>query len=216
MTTIIFSDTHLSNRVYRKKFFYLKHLIQSADQVIILGDFWDGFLTTFDKFVESGWRFLFPLLLQKKAIYLYGNHDRIEWSDDRVNLFSVRQEQELVVNLGGQQYLLTHGHALKTSLEDRFTILDHSMPLRLGSSLDILHKLVWGRRFLKADKLINRPMIDWARDALPEPAILVCGHTHFPQHDLPERYLNDGFIGCGFGNYLKISEQGAELICERY
>src|SRR5690606_17718607 len=103
MQTIIFSDTHLSSRVYRKKLRYLQAVIETADRVVILGDFWDGFLTDFDRFLRSGWRVLFPMLLERQAIYLYGNHDRSQWSDERVSLFSVEQGLSHTLSIGPHQ-----------------------------------------------------------------------------------------------------------------
>jgi predicted MPP superfamily phosphohydrolase len=88
MQTLIFSDTHLTKGFNRKKYEFLREIIEPVDRVIINGDFWDGYLTSFDKFVNSEWQKLFPLLKEKQTIYLYGNHDKTKWCDSRVNLFS--------------------------------------------------------------------------------------------------------------------------------
>lgn len=216
MKTVIISDTHLSNRVYRKKYYYLKSVIEQADRVIIAGDFWDGFLTDFDRFLNSKWRLLFPLLLERQAIYLYGNHDRAEWCDDRVSQFSVDQGISTTIEVGEKQYLVAHGHTIFTSMEEKYPILNHSIPLRLGSSIDIIHKLVWGRRFLKGDSDINNPMAEWVTKNLPEPQILICGHSHYPEINLEKRFINTGFNGLGYGNYVIIDESGSKIIKERY
>lgn len=206
----------MSNRVYRKKFAYLLSVIEPADRVIILGDFWDGFLTPFDKFLKSGWSKLFPLLLERQAVYLYGNHDRPQWCDDRVSMFSVQHGMEHKIRLGGHELYLTHGHTVFTSLEDKYPVLNHSIPLRMGASVDILHKLVWGKRFMRTDNSINDPSRKWVADKLPEPQILVCGHSHFPEIDLSNRMINTGFIGSGYGNYLRIIDDRIESVRERY
>jgi predicted phosphodiesterase len=216
MRTIIFSDTHLPSRVSKQKFNYLTSIIEPADRVIILGDFWDGFLTNFDKFLRGGWNKLFPLLLERQSIYIYGNHDRAEWSDQRVNLFSVQQAHDLTLAIEDQTYFLTHGHTIKTSLEERYPVLNHSVPLRVGSSMDILHKLVWGRRFLSADRNHNRKLINWVGEHLPAPTTLIAGHTHFPEALPEQRFINAGFIGCGYGHYVAITEQGIQLVRDRY
>ena len=216
MKIVIISDTHLSSRVYRKKYYYLKSIIEEADKVIIAGDFWDGFLTNFDKFTRSKWRLLFPLLLEKETVYLFGNHDRAEWCDDRVSLFSVEHGMNITLETPDQTYFITHGHIVFTSMEDRFPVLNHSIPLRLGSSLDVIHKLVWGRRFLRHDSDINQPMADWVAKNLPSPQILVTGHSHYPEIDLKQRFINTGFIGLGYGNYIIIDDNGPRIVRERY
>lgn len=214
MSTLIFSDTHLSTRVFRKKFNYLKSIIEPADQVIIVGDFWDGFLTTLDHFVDSGWNKLFPLLLDRQARYVYGNHDRAEWSNDLVNRFSIQQAPSLDLTIEGQAYHITHGHTIFTSLEDKYPVLNRSIPLRIGANIDVIHKLIWGRRFLAKDSHINDPMRH--RFQTQSDAILVCGHSHYPEIDLDHRFINPGFIGMGFGNYVVIDQDGPRLIKEKY
>jgi predicted phosphodiesterase len=43
MKTIIFSDTHLTDQFDPELYKALENMIQEADQVIINGDFWDGY-----------------------------------------------------------------------------------------------------------------------------------------------------------------------------
>lgn len=216
MKTLIISDTHLSGRVYSKKYQYLKDLIESADKVIIAGDFWDGFLVSFDKFVNSKWQSLFPLLLEKQAIYLYGNHDRPEWCDERVSLFSVENGMETSLKIGDTSYHITHGHTVFTSYEDKYPIFNRSIPLRIGSTIDVVHKIVFGKRFLKHGSKINAPMAEWAASNLPDSHVLITGHSHYPEIDLAKRFINSGFIGLGYGNYILIDEAGPQVIKERY
>ena len=45
MKTLIISDTHLYHVFDKRKFFLLKKLFSSVDQVILNGDFWDGYRT---------------------------------------------------------------------------------------------------------------------------------------------------------------------------
>src|SRR5689334_5828739 len=98
MKLLIFSDSHLSARFDEAKYNYLRWIITHADKVVINGDFWDRDLTTFDQFVNSDWRKLFPLLLSKATTYIYGNHDWKGYCDERVNLFSTSQTQALDIN----------------------------------------------------------------------------------------------------------------------
>lgn len=66
---LVISDLHLSHRVQKRKLAFLKKLVSEYDQVIINGDFWDNWFTTFDKFINSKWQELFPLLKENNCIY---------------------------------------------------------------------------------------------------------------------------------------------------
>lgn len=208
----------MSARVYRRKLDYLRSIIAPADRVIILGDFWDGFLTDFAGFLDSGWNKLFPMLLERQAVYVYGNHDRREWSDERVSQFSVEQALEYRLAVGANEFLLTHGHAgiFAKTLDERYDVLSRTIPLRIGASIDVLHKLVWGRRFLESESDINDAAREWASENLVGNQLLICGHSHFPEIDYDNRMANSGFIGCGFGNYLLVKDGNIELVKERY
>ena len=70
MKILLFSDSHLRIRFEQKKFNFLKRIIYEADKVIILGDFWEGSLETFDRFVNSDWKNLFPLLKEKHTVMM--------------------------------------------------------------------------------------------------------------------------------------------------
>lgn len=216
MKTVIISDTHLTSRVYRKKYNYLKSIIEGADKVIIAGDFWDGFLISFDKFLSSKWNLLFPLLLEKETIYLHGNHDRPEWCDERVSLFSVESGMSTTISSGDHSYFITHGHTVFTSFEDKYPIVNRKIPLRIGSNIDTVHKLFCGKRFLQKESNINSPMMEWVEKNLDDKHILVTGHSHYPEINIEKRLLNSGFIGLGYGNYAVIEPSGPSIIKERY
>lgn len=216
MKTVVISDTHLSGKVYPKKFRYLKSIIEDADKVILAGDFWDGFVVSFDKFVNSEWQMLFPLLRERQAVYLYGNHDRPEWCDERVSLFSVKSGADTSLSVGGQLYHITHGHTILTPYDDRLPVLNHKVPLRIGSHIDLAHKAIWGKRFLGRKSRINAPMAKWAANNLSEEQVLITGHSHYPEIDLSRRFINSGFIGLGYGNYVVIYPSGPRVIKERY
>jgi len=55
MKTLIFADTHLTEKFDVKLFDYIAPLALKADQIIINGDFWDSYLTSFDQFMSSSW-----------------------------------------------------------------------------------------------------------------------------------------------------------------
>lgn len=120
MKTLVFSDSHLTHKFDPEWFDYIKKLIKSADQVVINGDFWDGYLTTFDRFCKSEWKKLFPLLKKKNAVYVLGNHDKAEFMDDRVNLFSNFQTLKHVFKSGGKNFVVQHGHLISPADDTRF------------------------------------------------------------------------------------------------
>lgn len=216
MKTVIFSDTHLSKKFCDRKFNYLRSIIDDADRVVIAGDFWDGFLTSFDDFVTSKWQQLFPHLLEKRAVYIYGNHDRPEWCDERVSLFSAEHGMDTVIKTDDQSYHISHGHNVFTSFEDKYPILNRKVSLRLGSKIDAAHKSLWGKKFLKEGSAINSPMSTWVAENLLEDQILVTGHSHYPELNVSNRFMNSGFIGFGFGNYAVIDASGPQIVKERY
>src|SRR3982750_365904 len=91
MKTLIFSDSHLYGRFEETKFKFMWYLINSVDHVIINGDFWDGYIIDFNEFLATPWNELFPLLKERRSIYIYGNHDIVPPTDPRASLFSARQ-----------------------------------------------------------------------------------------------------------------------------
>src|SRR4051812_43742823 len=107
-TVLVISDTHLGQVFQPAKFALLVRLINQADQVIINGDFWERYLCSWDEFISSPWRQLFPLLRDKKAVYLFGNHDLEELSDYRREKFSTVQAQSYELESGGRLFHLEH------------------------------------------------------------------------------------------------------------
>jgi len=107
---LIFSDTHISRRFSQKKFELLENIISDVDQVIINGDLWDDTKTTFDDFVNSPWSKLFPLLKNKNAIYIHGNHDMQHKSDNRVKLFCNKVVVEHEIKLSDKIIKVRDGH----------------------------------------------------------------------------------------------------------
>jgi predicted phosphodiesterase len=215
--TVVFSDTHLTQRFDQKQFDALYSLISSADQVIINGDFWDSYETTFDSFIKSPWNQLFPLLKSKHTIYLYGNHDPKKYCDDRVSLFSdIQADHYLFQNL-----YLCHGH----QFAPRFSKLEKSplFPLlyKLNQANHWLEELLSpispyfiGHLFFYRH-LDNRPLLHFAKTQLPPDQILVCGHSHAAYFSPKDRYINDGDIYCHRLTYLEISSVGAPNLVKK-
>src|SRR3989338_7398847 len=110
MNILVISDTHLSLHFEEKKFRLLESLIKKHDQVIINGDFWEGFVISYDKFILSPWRNLFPILKMKNAIYIFGNHDLQEFGNGLFDAFSVSHTNDYRVKVNGHSFIFEHGH----------------------------------------------------------------------------------------------------------
>lgn len=210
MKILVFSDTHLRLPFEEKKFNFLKSIIQKADQVIINGDFWDGYIITFDQFINSPWKHLFPLLKKKKTIYVFGNHDKKIFIDKRVSFFSFYQTYHFQLKINGSFFNFEHGDQLSPAIDGI---------LKIKKAPSILQKLlinfhdhmlqVYGKSFLnqfftRRNKIIKKRI----KNKLKKGEFLVCGHSHYPEVDEKNRFANSGTIGGGFASYLLIDEKG--------
>src|SRR3989338_228340 len=202
MKILVFSDSHLTEKFEEKKFNFLKKIIRQADQVVINGDFWDGYLTTFDRFISSGWSKLFPLLKAKKTIYLYGNHDRKSYMDKNADLFSDLQTYSYRLKLNGKTFKFEHGNNIHP-------ILDEKLPRSINKLNTIIIGFLLERfsslKFIlkRANKIMKR--INKKNSNKNE--ILVCGHSHWSEFDLKNRFINTGFIENGVAKYLLIDDE---------
>jgi len=207
MKTLIFSDTHLTHAFDPAQYDFLKKIISESDRVIINGDFWDGYLTTFDAFTSSPWKKLFPLLRRKQTIYVYGNHDRKRYADERVGLFSVKQTNRVVLKTPRFTYLVEHGNKASPGADAQFrlsrrllrplTAIGHKIESFITRNhLSPLH--FWG-------SMLNIIIKSRKRSA---DTFYVCGHTHFAELDTPRRFGNTGFVLYGLGQYLLLDGKG--------
>lgn len=213
MKILVFSDTHLTAVFDEKKYRFLRKIIGQADQVIINGDFWDGFITSFDKFINSPWQQLFPLLKEKKAIYIYGNHDHARFADDRVTLFSVFQTQKYAFSTKTASYLLEHGHT-------SFTLMNGIPPRIVSVITHFSHSIEWfltkllGRSTRFFGRRLNRRLKKRARKYGSHTSIF--GHTHYAEYDAKNNFINTGYIKHGLAQYLLIDDDRIEAKEEKY
>lgn len=229
MRTLILSDTHLTGAFNRRKCTFLRSIIAPADRVVINGDFWDSYLTIFDRFVASPWRELFPLLRARRAIYLYGNHDPQEASDERFGQFSVQQRDDYVlplrhfhircgrsdVELG--ELVIQHGHRIVPHVDSRFEWLARIPAVALlGAAAESVLVRRFGRAYLRLHRRDNDRMREWAASNLGPNQILVTGHNHLAEFDLTHRYICTGFIRYGWASYLVIEDEKLELVQTNY
>lgn len=214
MRTIVFSDTHLTDYVRRSKLGFLRSIIESADRVIIAGDFWDSYLTTFDRFLNSQWSALFSLLKTRETIYLYGNHDPKSASDSRVNLFSTLQADEYRLSIGTQTLLIQHGHRIHPHLDERVPRwLVNRYTTQVTALLQAgLFRALGPRRTLGLlNARENDAMRLWAATHLKPNQILVTGHNDYGEIDLEHQFICTGLIRYGYASYLKIVDDELEI-----
>ncbi|OGG20393.1 hypothetical protein A3D03_06120 [Candidatus Gottesmanbacteria bacterium RIFCSPHIGHO2_02_FULL_40_13] len=215
MHIIIISDLHLTRRFDKRKFYFLKKIIEQSDQVIINGDLWDYYFLSFSQFIQSRWSQLFPLLKEKKAIYLYGNHDQEKWCDYRVNEFSIKQCDRFIIKVKNCVLRIEHGNRIAKAPDDKYPWITEfrstMATVILLSRKFLLSKL--GKERLKKFNII---MISWWKNNRKSNQWLVCGHSHVKEYNSSQRFINTGYVGYGIGQYLKIDDNGFQLVEDRY
>lgn len=219
MKTLVFSDTHLTKKFNPKKFEFLKKIIDQSDEVIINGDFWDGYLTSFDDFVKSDWQKLFPILKAKNTIYNYGNHDKTKWSDSRVNLFSVKQQKKYIRKFKDKELVIIHGGSIKKSIGERFHWASNKVLCYVGLNSRRLLTRLFGPFFIKIFPPAIRAHLkikNWAKEKMRENQILIASHSHRAYFKPEEKYINTGFVNGSHAQYLIISDDKIELKRDRY
>lgn len=211
MKILIFSDSHLTENFEEKKFNFLKKIIQQSDSVIINGDFWDGYRTTFDRFISSDWNKLFPLLKSKKTVYIHGNHDRETYIDQNASLFSDLQTHTYRLQLNGKVFIIEHGHRFYPLFDEILPrILNKVSTIIVGFFLRNISLL----RFIL--KRANRIIKIKVQKELKNNEIFVCGHSHWAEFDLKNQFINTGFIEDGLAKYLLIHNGRLIPKIERY
>lgn len=208
MRVLVFSDSHLSARFEKRKFELLKRIITEADRVIINGDFWEGHLTTFQKFIDSPWKQLFPLLKEKKAVYLYGNHDRESYSDKGVELFSVQHGRRYTMKIGAIEFVFEHGDRICPMVEEDSVL--NKFILVIQHTFNISELIVFrylNRIFTKyAYGRYNTQIKTALKKELKPHQFFICGHTHYAEYDPERRFANSGFVRHGLAQYILIED----------
>jgi predicted phosphodiesterase len=193
MTTLVFSDTHLSSRFDPKMYERLKKLIEPADRVIINGDLWDSDLTSFDSFLNSEWKKIFPLLKERHAIYIPGNHDEKKHMDERTTLFSDLLTDHYKISVGDKVVHIEHGHRIVDDLNIAHTLAKKIKIVGIVYRwlTRILIPLTKGK-YLKLYSSMNKEQKLWAQKNLGKNEILVCGHSHLAEYSPNEQFINIG------------------------
>ncbi|NTW62057.1 hypothetical protein HGB25_01440 [Candidatus Saccharibacteria bacterium] len=218
---LVISDIHLSKNFKQKKYDALENIIKRADKVIINGDFWDSWHCTFDEFIKTKWSGLFPLLLARDTVYLFGNHDPKYRSNNNVSLFSVQTGERFEYISNGTTYRFEHGHKLLDSSDGFFMrIYDglmhyferHSVWLffLMKSWIEKAGFVLFGDKVMcesgMTRKRNNRLKKFYKKDWL------ICGDTHFAEVDHKNKFANSGCIIHGHLSYLVITNGKIELV----
>jgi len=225
---LVISDLHLSHRVQKRKLEFLKKLVSEYDQVIINGDFWDNWFTTFDKFINSKWQELFPLLKEKNCIYITGNHDPIQEVDDRCKLFCNVYSSKYEINFFGTEYYFVHGNEYLATTYKGFlrvysAVLQYLEKTFMRSFIyNFLHTLEKIGYFISSEQMINSKVGGTLNERFIEKygpddnRWVVFAHTHTSLIDKERTFANSGCVIHGVANYLEIDESGLAIKLEYY
>lgn len=218
MEYLVISDLHLTE-FDKKKLDYLSGLFNKYDNIVLNGDFWTSYYGSFDAFINSEWKQLFPILKSKNTIYIEGNHDLFKASDDRISLFCNDHKKELKIELGNEVYIIRHGHTYfhksKSDLEKRIWIVLGIYKLRIALEKFLIFN--FGTDFHQMFFSQDNAKIKSAKSVSPEKDYwLITGHTHVSEFNFKEKFINTGFSNYGLATYAVLSESGPKLYNEKY
>ncbi|MFA6081096.1 MAG: metallophosphoesterase [Patescibacteria group bacterium] len=217
MKILVFSDTHLYLPFDQKKFNFLKKIISESDKVIINGDFFDDYMVSFADFINSPWNQLFPLLKNKKAIYIFGNHDQEKFSDKRISLFSVKQTSEYRMKINNKIFIFTHGQQFRKTADLSIKNIASFMPV-VNLAMKIAHLFrqimvnIFGRNFLSLRFAYrNIATKEKAIKTIKAGEFVIVGHNHWAEVDEKNHFACNGAILYGFAQYLIIDSATAKI-----
>jgi predicted phosphodiesterase len=223
MRTLIISDLHLNHRNFsQRRLNFIIKLINAYDKVIVNGDLWCAFTSTFNQFYASKWKQLFPYLKAKKTIYINGNHDLIKYNDNRVYEFCDTVTPDLTLDHGNHKFIIIHGHQIandkgKSELNRRFRRLFNYEAIPMFGEELIAFTLGYKNFSKLMRKVINRIQKKNAKFYLTDPqSFVVTSHTHAFEFDQRNRYINTGRIGRWYASYVTIEEDKVNLRWHTY
>lgn len=210
MKILVFSDSHLTHKFDQELFDYISNLIKDVDQVIINGDFWDGYLTTYKKFIKSRWNQLFPLLKSKKTIYIFGNHDKKKFMHNNHDLFSVKQSDYYEFKSGNKDFFVSHGHLISPTYDNAIFLRNPMFVRFLYRFFVFLTQklLIFENIFKKVEHKKNIQKLatfkDYTVKAKKAGQYFIFGHVHVPVFDLLDNFICLGSLQSTSKNYCII------------
>lgn len=220
MQTLIFSDTHLTHNFDKDLYDYIVKLVKNADQVIINGDFWDAYLTTFNSFCKSKWKKLFPLLKKKKTVYVVGNHDKLSSMDDRVFLFADCVVDDYEFSSGDRSFYVTHGHYITPTYDSIFLFRNPTYTRFLYRIFVYLTQKVSfiKRIFKKIERNKNLKHLDVIKEYTKmnnkKKQFFIFGHSHIIDLKISEHFISLGKLQSSEKTYCLIEDGHIDLITE--
>ncbi|MDD3474926.1 MAG: metallophosphoesterase family protein [Candidatus Dojkabacteria bacterium] len=213
---LVLSDTHLG-KYDKKKDTFLKNLVKDYNNIIINGDFWDSWATSFKDFINSEYKELFELLKSKNTIYIYGNHDyRAEYDKKSGDTFSNFQGIEYDTKIGNRDFHFEHGHRYffntKNPLFVNYYYIIDKIPF-LGPMTNNITELTYKVFPSKVGKnKISTKRNSYVKEIKAKDIYYVMSHTHIPDIDEENKYINTGCIVGNFLSYVVIDNQGNPLL----
>ncbi len=217
LKTLIFSDSHLTHKFDKEFFDYIANLIKGVDQVIINGDFWDAYLTSFRKFTRSKWQKLFPLLKQKHTVYVVGNHDKLKFMNKKYLLFSDQQVEYYEFRSGNREFYVTHGHLISPTYDNIF-FFKNPIFVRFVYRflLFLVYKIGLGYSFFKKAefkkntqqlKAVKKFSVQRNKDQF-----FIFGHSHLPMLKVSDHFISLGPLQKDWLNYCIIEDGYITLV----
>jgi predicted phosphodiesterase len=209
MKTLVISDLHLTPEIEEKKFLYLNKLFLSYDQIILNGDFWEGFLYSFDDFYNSSWNKLFPMLRQKNTVYIFGNHDKKIYNNlKKAGAFSTIQTEKYEYSVKNKKFIFEHGDRLWRSESEDINLSSTKFRnmVKIFSKLESKLINVSGNLYQKGLKMINQQVYHKVAPTLKNNEYFFFGHTHCQEVFKENRIYNSGVCKAGLSQYIVINE----------
>lgn len=209
MKTLVISDLHLSPNIEEKKFRYLNKLFCSYDQIILNGDFWEGFLYSFDDFYNSRWNKLFPILREKNTVYIFGNHDKKIYNNiKKASAFSTIQTEKYEHSVKNKKFIFEHGDRLwQSESEDVNLSSAHFRNMvKFVSNFESSLIRFGGNLYQKGLKTINKHVYNKIAPNLLHNEYFFFGHTHRQEVFKENRIYNSGVCKAGLSQYIVIND----------
>ncbi len=218
MDTLVISDLHLTHKNFStKRLNHLIDLIKEHDYLIINGDLWCAFTSTFDQFYNSKWNQLFELIKSKNTIYVTGNHDLSKYFDDRIYNLCGSVTENLVYKQNLHNILFVHGHqiipdAAKSDVERKIRRLFNyeALPQFAEEAITFIFGYQGYSKLMR--KIGNKVQKKNAYDLKQsKDQYVITSHTHAFEHDIAGKYINTGRIGKWYASFVVINDTDIKL-----
>lgn len=227
MSYLIISDLHLKPNDSYKKIDYLKKLFLKFKNIIIVGDFFEGYNWSFKDIIKNIYfKDLIKIISQKNCVYLIGNHDSCVLKElNIVKKYFKEFDFSYELKIKNQKFLFLHSHKIFPSIDEIFklyylpkkitSILLNSIGYYKDHRLRALKYLKLKKIFIEKDTKQLLEIID--KYYFKRNFWVITGHTHNPIILKDKKYANCGFVDYGFASYLTINNQGGlRLHIEKY